>query len=96
METSESSAKESGCPTRREISYIATVIRLSETTNSGNQGMSSVLVDPAARTATSRKIRAAAAVNGPNLGRVNTRTSAAKGSQVQLPNEGLKMQGVEA
>jgi hypothetical protein len=80
MDTPENSAKASGCrPTRCEISYKATVIRLIDATNSGSHGISSVLEDPAARTAMSRKMRAAAAVNGPNLARVNNHNLSSQG-----------------
>ncbi len=49
----------------------ATVIRLTEAIKSGNQGMSSFLEEPADTTAASRRTRATAAVNGPNLGKVS-------------------------
>jgi hypothetical protein len=49
------------------------MMRLKEAMNTGSQGMSSFLEDPADRTAPSRMMRATAQVNEPNLNTISNR-----------------------
>ncbi len=73
-EDSSSAATERGqgrrcCETR----WMATVLRLTETTKRGSHGMISALGGPAARTDTKSRTKATAAVKGPNLDAVRKR-----------------------
>jgi len=73
------------------------VMRLTKAMKSGSQGMRSFLAAGFARTATRRRVTAAAAVNRPNLKRVDqhVKPDISQGLQACLPNEGLRMQGMK-
>ena len=102
METPESSSGMNSLGRRRrrfwDVLSTATVPRLQKIINSGSQGASSILEDPAGRTASSRNRSAIGAVKGPYLDAVNNQKPAStnKGTPgEQLPHKRLDVQTVK-
>ena len=74
---------------------MTTVIRLTEAMNSGSHGMKSCLGGGAAKTVMKRRMRPAAAVNGPKLGTVSKRPRWAWQHRLRCPGVDIPDKGIE-